>query len=60
MLPEGSRARWYVRNDVRHVFVSQEKKTFFYEKIFFRTLHYSTAMLESSLIMENHENHEKA
>ena len=35
--------------DARHVFVSQEKKSFFHEKIFSGTLRYSTAMLESSL-----------
>ena len=56
---KGSHTRHYARNDVCRVFVSQEKKHFFYEKIFFRILHYSTALPESSPIMKIINFHEK-
>ena len=56
---KGSHTRHYVRNDVCRVFVSQEKKHFFMKKYFFRILHYSTALPESSPIMKIINFHEK-
>ena len=58
-LSGASHTRNYVRNDVCHVFVFQEKKHFFMKKIFFRILHYSTALPESSPIMKIINFHEK-
>ena len=41
-------------------FCFPRKKTFFYVKYFFCTLHYSTAMPESSSVMKITKNHEKS
>ena len=48
VVPRCSHTRHNVRNDARHVFVSQEKICFLMKKMIFGTLHHSTAMLKVS------------